>query len=100
MRRWLLFFACCPAALAQHDSNVLTVTATRILNLQPDQASLIVNVYSGLNTALADVLAALQPANVTAANFTNVFETYYSTDARNGTYTYYWSFTVNVPITG
>lgn len=99
MRNWLLFLACCPAALAQLDSNVLTVTATRSLNLQPDQASLLVNVTSNENTVLDDVLAALQPANITAANFTGVS----TTEGNSAILTqeaWYWSFTLTVPLAG
>jgi uncharacterized protein YggE len=101
MRKWLLFLACCPVALAQIESNVLTVTATRSLNLQPDQASLMVNVTSSVNTALADVLTALQSTNITSANLTAVgTSTTGSGSASGNNEAWYWTFTVTVPLSG
>lgn len=96
MRRLLVLLACCPVALAQLGSNVLTVTATRSLNLQPDQANLMVNVTSNVNTALDDVVAALQPANITAANLTGVSTNF--TGANGAGEAWYWTFTLRVPL--
>jgi hypothetical protein len=58
-----------PAAFAQLDSNSVTVSATRSMSQQPDQVLFAVNVQSGLNTSLDDVVAALQGSGITAANF-------------------------------
>jgi hypothetical protein len=59
-------------ALAQLDSNTLTVTASRTSNPEPDQAVFLVTVESGLATPLGDVLAALQGSGITLANFSGV----------------------------
>jgi hypothetical protein len=61
-----------PAAFAQLDSNSVTVSATRSMTQQPDQVLFAVNVQSGLNTSLDDVVAALQGSGITAANFSGV----------------------------
>jgi hypothetical protein len=61
-----------PAAFAQLDSNSVTVSATRSMAQQPDQVLFAVNVQSGLNTGLDDVVAALQGSGITAANFSGV----------------------------
>jgi hypothetical protein len=61
-----------PAAFAQLDSNSVTVTATRSMSQQPDQVLFAVNIQSGLNTSLDDVVAALQGSGITAANFVGV----------------------------
>jgi len=99
MRRLLLFLACCPAALAQLDSNVLTVTATRNLNLQPDQAALMVNVTTSVNTSLDDVLSALQPTKITVASFAGVGTTF-SGGAGSPNEVWMWTFTPTVPLAG
>jgi hypothetical protein len=59
----------------QLDSNSVTVTASRSTNLQPDQVVFAVYVSSGLSTSLDTVLAALQPAGITIANFSAVGST-------------------------
>ena len=61
-----------PAAFGQLDSNSVTVTAARSMSQQPDQILFAVNVQSGLNTSLDDVVAALQGSGITAANFSGV----------------------------
>src|SRR5580692_9183335 len=96
MRKLLLFFACCPAVFAQPDLNVLTVTASRALNIQPDQASLLVSVTTSLNTGLDDVLSALQPANITVASFAGVGGSVSS--GTTNAVEWIWSFTPTVPL--
>ena len=59
-------------AFGQLDSNSVTVTASRGVNLRADQAVLGVFVDSGLNASLDDVLAALQGSGITIANFSGV----------------------------
>ncbi len=59
-------------ALAQLDSNTVTVTASRNANPEPDQAIFYIAVDSGLTTTLGDVLSALQPSGITLANFSGV----------------------------
>jgi Protein of unknown function (DUF541) len=105
MRRLLLFLACCPAALSQLGSNVLTVTATRSLNLQPDQAALMVNVTTSVTTSLDDVLSALQPTKIAVASFSGVGTTFsglsVSSPATGGpSETWTWTFTPTVPLAG
>jgi hypothetical protein len=56
----------------QLDSNSVTVTASRSTNLQPDQVLFAVEVGSGLNTSLDDVLAALKGSGITIGNFSGV----------------------------
>ena len=50
----------------------LTVTASRSISLQTDEVVFAVNVSSGLNTGLDDVVAALSGSGITAANFVSV----------------------------
>jgi hypothetical protein len=68
-----LFLICAPFAIAQTDSNSVTVTASRTIPLQADQAIFSVSVNAGSNSTLDDVLAAVQPAGITIANFSSVF---------------------------
>ena len=68
----LLLLASSVLALAQLDSNSITVAASRSASLQPDQAVFSVTVQSDLNTSFNDVLAALQGAGITSANFAGV----------------------------
>ena len=59
-------------AFAQLDSNSITVTASRATVLQPDQVIFVVNVTSGLDTSLDNVIAALSGTGITVANFTGI----------------------------
>src|SRR5260370_9045761 len=62
-----------PLAFGQLDSNSITVTASRnIAPGQPDQTVLSVQVSSGLDTSLDDVLGALQGSGITVANFSGL----------------------------
>lgn len=62
-----------PALLfGQTDSNSITVTASKSSNLQPDQVVFSVDITSGLNTSLDDVLAALAGTGITQANLQGV----------------------------
>jgi len=51
----------------------LTITASRSIALQPDEVVFAVNVTSGLNTSLDDVVGALAASGITAVNFLSVF---------------------------
>jgi hypothetical protein len=68
----MAFVMCTSVAFAQLDSNSVTVTASRNVNLQPDQTVFSVRVTSGLNTGLDDVIAALQGAGIGLGNFSGV----------------------------
>jgi uncharacterized protein YggE len=75
MRKSVVFLAplfFCSFAFGQLDSNSITVSASNNATLQPDQALFSVSVVSGASTGLDDVLAALQPAGITIANFSGV----------------------------
>jgi uncharacterized protein YggE len=93
----------CPAAVAQLDSNSITVTASTNATLQPDQVVFAVSVQSGINTGLDDIVAALQGSGITAASFSGV-NTQGQTIATLGTVppmpapTLTWSFTLPAPL--
>ncbi len=89
-----LFLFSASIVLAQADSNSLTVTASRTLTAQPDQAVFTVFVFSGQTTSLDEVLAAVQPGGITLANFTSVL-TGGSTPGNQ----LEWAFTVVGPLT-
>ena len=75
MRKCFLYFGLivfASLAFGQLDSNSVTVTASRGVSVQADQAVFGVFVDSGLNTSLDDVLAALQGSGITVANFSGV----------------------------
>jgi uncharacterized protein YggE len=71
---WLTFILSV-CAVAQIDSNSITVTATRNASGPPDQAVVSVAVSSGYGVNLSDVLAAVQPVGLTVANFTGLNST-------------------------
>lgn len=72
MRTIILFLAAASAAFGQLDSDVVTITATRQLNIQPDQVSLTVYMITDPGQTLDNVLAALQGTKITAADLSNV----------------------------
>src|SRR5712692_4904086 len=73
-RRFSLFVFVLSASVVfgQLDSNSVTVTASRNVNLQADQSVFGVYIDSGINTSLDDVIAALQGSGITVANFSGV----------------------------
>lgn len=83
----LLFLAC---AFGQ-DS--LTITASRSITAQPDQAVFAVYVTSPLTTNLDDVVAALTGSGITAGNLSNVYSTTVNSPLDNLS----WRFALNVP---
>lgn len=102
----LLLLSLCSAAFAQLDSNSITVSASNSTTLQPDQVLFSIAVSSSLNTGLEDVLAALQPAGITMANFSSVSTVGQITSVLNGSGgglpptampTLGWTFTLPVP---
>lgn len=68
----VFFLIAASFAFGQLDSNSVTVTASRNSSIQPDQALFAVSVNSDLNATLSDILAAVQPAGLTLANFSSV----------------------------
>jgi hypothetical protein len=71
----LAFALASSLAFGQLDSNSVTVTATRSSNPQADQMLFGIFVDTGFDSNLTDVVALLQGAGVTAANFSNVSTT-------------------------
>jgi hypothetical protein len=68
MRALCFLLAAASLAFAQLDDNTITVTASRSVNLQPDQVLVLVSVQAAPLASLDDVLALLQGTGVTAAN--------------------------------
>jgi uncharacterized protein YggE len=76
---------------AQLPSNTLTITATRSINLQPDQALFSLSVTSSAATNLGQLVAALSGVGITAANLAGV--------GNNTTPpSFQWNFTLPVPL--
>jgi uncharacterized protein YggE len=85
--------------LGQPGPYAITITASRALNLQPDQVLFGINVNSGLSSNLDDVTGALQAAGVSGASFSGVNTMSFS--ATNGTPTrayLQWTFTLAAPL--
>jgi hypothetical protein len=57
----------------QSDQNALTVTATRAINVQPDQASFSVEVKSTGLTGLDEIVGVLEGSGITAADLSSVY---------------------------
>ena len=83
----LLSLACGSLAFAQLDTGSLTVSASRSIQLQPDQVVFSLSVTSSPGSTLDQVLAILQPLGLIAVNPNFVDFT--------GTN---WSFTLTVPL--
>jgi hypothetical protein len=70
-----LFAILASPGIAQLDSNTITVSASRQYYVAPDQVSIGVCVDTGPDVTLDQVLTALQPASISAANFLDVYAT-------------------------
>ena len=81
MRHLILFLAAACAAFAQPASGVIAITASRQLNVQPDQVSLTVDVNTEPSQTLDNVLAALKGTGITANDLSNVSTAYYDLDS-------------------
>jgi hypothetical protein len=88
MRKLLLipaFLVSLSLAFGQVDSNSITVTASRNnASAQPDQAVFNIQVNSGLDKSLDDVIAALQGSGITSANFQGL-SAYFLSNSGSGT---------------
>ncbi len=84
-------------AFGQMESNSIMGSVSRNTNLQPDQVVFAVTVQSGLGATLDDVLAAVQGAGITMANFSGVNTTAYSYVGGFSTTTLGWTFNLAVP---
>ena len=99
----LVLCACLRIASGQIESNSVTVTAARTVNLQPDQASFTVTVNTPVSASPNDVIAALQGSGIGIANLVSVGP---SNVLRIGDFTpapfmatLDWNFSVTVPFT-
>ena len=88
MRQIILLLAAASAAFGQLDSNVVTITVSRQLSVQPDEVSVTVYVTSPPDQTLDQVLAALKGTKIQAADLSNFYT--------QGT-TLLWSFTPVLP---
>jgi uncharacterized protein YggE len=70
--RVAMLLAPCSLVLGQLSSYSITITSTRSIALQSDQAVFNVTVTSGLTTGLDDVISALLGSGITAANLSGV----------------------------
>jgi uncharacterized protein YggE len=78
-------------ALAQLDSDTLTVSVSQTFSLRADQVQLSVDVNTGVNTGLDEVITKLNGAGITSAIFSNL-----SSDADPPAL--HWFFTLSVPV--
>jgi hypothetical protein len=70
--RAFLYLSAAACAFAQLDSNSITVSASRNASLQADQVVFAVSINTDLTAGLGEVLAAVEPAGLTQANFVGV----------------------------
>jgi hypothetical protein len=83
----------------QLDSGSITVTASKNTSVQPDQVAFAVDVTSGLDTSLDDVIAALAGSGITLANFNGIESPLlYVVTGPLPAPTLDWSFTLPTPI--
>lgn len=94
MRRLVLLLAAAVAAFAQALPNVVTITASRQLNVQPDQVTVSITVTTDAGQTIDAALAALQGTNITAADLSSVS----MTSGAGGTPQLQWIFNRTVSI--
>jgi uncharacterized protein YggE len=90
-KNWFFIFLLAAPAFAQLETNTLTISATRQINLQPDQAVFAIGVNSSTSESLDQVVAALSALSITAADLSSVDNWDPST--------LQWSFTLATPLT-
>jgi uncharacterized protein YggE len=78
-------------ALGQLESHTLTISATRRVNIQPDEVVFGLSVSSATATSLDQVVAALSGLGITSANLTGVGN-------NNDPKTVQWSFRLATPL--
>lgn len=83
-------FLVASSAFGQLESHTLTITATRQINLQPDQVAFGVYVASSTATSVDQVVAALSGLNITSANLTGI--------SNSDPSILQWSFTLAAPL--
>lgn len=97
MLKYSAFFVLSYVCFAQLDSNSVTVSASRDSTLAADQVILGVYADTALTGSMADAIAVLQGAGITAANFSSVS----TTPMYNGsepTQTLTWAFGLGVSL--
>ena len=95
MKTFFLLLAGFFCAFAQVDSNSVTVTVSRSVNLVPDETVFSVSVTSAYGASLDDILAALKGTGVTAAGFVSVSDGY---NYLNQPPTLVWTFSLSAPL--
>jgi hypothetical protein len=99
LKRSFVLVLLLPAALVFGQGGSLTVTASRSANLQPDQVVFGVSVDSALDVTREQVLAAVQGAGITLANFTSVSTVQrYQTTNQQTQLLLEWSFSLPVAL--
>jgi len=88
---WSVLLLAAVPAFAQLESHTLTISATRQINLEPDQALFSVTVSSNAAVSLDQIVAALSGLSITSANLSGVSD---FTEPQ----TLQWSFTLAVPL--
>jgi len=79
--------------------NSITVSASRIIPVQPDEVSLQLNVTSDVNSGPDDITTALQQAGIAGATFTGVnTNVIYDPSAASRQSQINWSFTLTTPL--
>jgi hypothetical protein len=90
MCRLPLFLLAAAPLFAQLESHTLTISATRSINLQPDQVVFDLLVSSAAITSLDQIVGALSGLGITSANLNGV--------GNSNPTTLQWSFTLAVPL--
>ena len=81
----------------QPEPNI-TITATRINNIQPDQVLVGLSVTSGTTAGLDDITSALTSAGISGASFIGVYTTSIYVPTKNPQTALLWSFTLTAPL--
>jgi hypothetical protein len=68
----------------QPDLNSITVTASRTIYVQPDQVVFEVDINSGPDASLDDIIAALAGSGITASNLSSVYVPPFALEGRAG----------------
>jgi hypothetical protein len=90
-RAWFLILPLAVGpAFGQLEPNTLTISATRQINLQPDQVVFYLSVGSNPTASLDQIVGALSGLSITSANLTGI--------GNGAPQTLQWSFTLAVPL--
>jgi hypothetical protein len=92
-----LFVASTSVLFGQLTSNSVSITASRVIYLQPDQVAFYVSVTSGPEATLNDILNALAVAGITPSNFTGAITSYDAKPGQTSPWSQNWAFSLPVP---